>query len=129
MLSSLPLIPKVYMYHSELGISNRCLFFIHVSSDNILYFSAFLTAQLNDAMKAGTALWTGLKHGSATGSKFFDDDDTYVWSSNQDVSYTNWNHGEPNGLNNVRSTPYFNCVIREKLYVFCTVEVLLHNFL
>lgn len=60
-----------------------------------------MTAQLNVAKKAGTALWIGMKHGSQAKSEYFSHDTSYLWSANKDVTYTNWNHGEPNGLNKV----------------------------
>ena len=64
-------------------------------------FTVFLTSQLTAARKANVALWLGLQHGSSKKSSFFNHAQSYVWISNEDVGYTNWNHGEPNGRNKV----------------------------
>lgn len=70
--------------------------------------SAFLVSQLVPAKKAKVSLWLGLQHGSTKGILF--DGDTYTWTSNQDVSFTEWNAGEPNSFkDSVNSLTHSHC--------------------
>ena len=82
----------------------------------VIFVSAFIASKL---FAAPSNIWIGLN--SRETQKVF------VWSSNEDVAYANWNSGEPNNAEGVSDFYFFpfneSCVVLVMAWLFPTMFV------